>query len=169
VEFKVRSMEEKYSFFEVFQIAEQVERNGAEVYREAANRTDDEKICAMFLRLAQWERKHEQSFAEMKKRLCEEICDKQMFDPNQYMSVNPQALASLAAFAINKDTSGILAKSGNKTELLKHAIKIEKEVIVFFEGLKDFARDSLTKDQIGVIIKEEQRHIAILEQSLEAQ
>ncbi|MHC4265197.1 MAG: ferritin-like domain-containing protein [Planctomycetota bacterium] len=160
-------MEDEYGCFEIFQIAEQVERNGAEVYREAAKKTDDEMLSAMFNRLSEWEKQHEHSFAEMKKRLCDELCDKRRFDPRQYMSGNPQALASLASFALNKDTSGILAKSKDKTEVLKQAIKIEKEAIVFFEGLKDFARDLLTKDQIGMIIKEEERHVSILEQSLE--
>ncbi|MHC4293083.1 MAG: ferritin-like domain-containing protein [Planctomycetota bacterium] len=160
-------MEDKYNCFEIFQIAEQVERNGAEVYREAAQKTDDEELSTMFNRLSQWEKQHEQSFAEMKKRLSDELCDKRRFDARQYMSGNPQALAKLAAFAINKDKSKIMAKINNKTEVLKQAIKIEKEAIDFFKGLKKFARDLFTKDQIGTIIKEEERHVSILEQSLE--
>jgi rubrerythrin len=160
-------MEDKYSCFEIFQIAEQVERNGAEVYHEAAQKTDDEELGAMFKRLAEWEKQHEESFAEMKRLICDDLCDKRRFDPRQYMSGNPQALANLAAFAINKEKSEILAKINNKTEVLNQAITIEKEVIVFFEGLKKFARDLFTKDQIGTIIKEEKRHVSILEQSLE--
>ncbi|MHC4224872.1 MAG: ferritin-like domain-containing protein [Planctomycetota bacterium] len=160
-------MDDKYSCFEIFQIAEQVERNGAEVYQEAATKTNDEKLKAVFNQLAQWEKQHEKSFAEMKRHLCDELCDKRRFNAKHYMSSNPQALTSLSAFAINKNTSGILAKIKNKTKALKQAIKIEKDAIVFFEGLKEFARDLLTKEQISVIIKEEERHVAILEQSLE--
>ncbi|MHC4132483.1 MAG: ferritin-like domain-containing protein [Planctomycetota bacterium] len=159
-------MEDKYSCFEIFQIAEQVERNGAEVYLEAAGKTDDEELSAMFKRLSEWEKQHEQLFAEMKKLISDDLCDKRRFDPRQYMPGNPQALANLAAFAINKDKSEILSKIKNKTEVLKQAIKIEKEAIVFFQGLKKFARDLFTKDQIGMIIKEEKRHVSILEQSL---
>jgi rubrerythrin len=166
VEFRDLSMEEKYSCFEIFQIAEQVERNGADVYREAALKTDDQELGALFERLSEWEKQHEQRFAEMKKLICDELCDKRRFDPRQYMSGNPQALANLAAFAINKDKSEILSKIENKTEVLKQAIKIEKEAIIFFQGLKKFARDLFTKDQIGMIIEEEKRHVSILEQSL---
>ncbi|MHC4842245.1 MAG: ferritin-like domain-containing protein [Planctomycetota bacterium] len=160
-------MEDKYSCFEIFQIAEQVERNGADVYREVSLKTDDQELGTLFKCLSEWEKQHEQTFLELKKLVCDEVSDKRRFNPRQYMSRNPQALAKLAAFAINKDKSEILAKLENKTEVLNQAIKMEREVIVFFEGLKKFARDLYTKDQIGLIINEEKKHISILEQSLE--
>jgi len=159
-------MGKQYGCYEIFQIAQQVERNGAEVYKEAAQLTDDEELSRMFFQLAKWEKEHEKTFLEMQKLLCEKSTDRGSFNSKQYMSSNPQALANLASFAIKKDAASALAECKNISEILEQSIKIEKDTIVFFKGLKDYAPDLYTKDQIGLIIKEEKRHVSILEQSL---
>jgi len=56
-----------YSAFEVFEIAEQVERNGAKLYRAEAELTSDPQARRIFLRLAEWEIRHEKVFARMKR------------------------------------------------------------------------------------------------------
>jgi rubrerythrin len=38
---------------------------------------------------------------------------------------------------------------------------------VFYQGLKDFARDAGAKKKIAEIINEEKRHVRVLKQSLE--
>ncbi len=57
--------------FDVFEIAEQIERNGAKFYRRAAEISDDRESRKMFLRLAECEVEHERIFAHMKKQLPE--------------------------------------------------------------------------------------------------
>ncbi len=63
-------MEDQFNAVEVFRIAEQVERDGAEFYRQAAELSGDMKVSAMFHELADWERVHEITFADMRRRFC---------------------------------------------------------------------------------------------------
>ena len=75
--------------------------------------------------------------------------------------------AGLALFA--KKPSAFKNSHGNlSTELiLKDAIRKAKEAIVFYNGLKDFARDPASRDTIDKIIKEENRHIRLLTEEIQ--
>ena len=46
------------------------------------------------------------------------------------------------------------------------AIDLEKESIVFYQGMKEFVPESLGKNKINDIIKEEMKHIRILSNKL---
>ena len=65
-------MTRAFNAFEVFEIAEQIERNGAAFYRKAAGLFDQPQLVRMFLDLARWEAKHEEVFASMRRQLSEQ-------------------------------------------------------------------------------------------------
>lgn len=160
-------MAAKYNAFEVLLIAEQVERNGAEFYRKAAGLFEEEKLRELFFNLAEWEDNHEKTFADMKKAITEDMTEALFFDPDDYMSANPQVMAGLAAFAIRPNPAAELRGIENREEILRNALQKEKDTIVFYRGLKNFARDGGAKKKIAEIIKEEKRHVRMLKQSLE--
>lgn len=152
--------------FEVFEIAEQIERNGAKFYRRAAKISDDPGISNMFLRLAEWEDQHEKVFARMRKALSEQSRELRTFKPEE-APLDTKAMAGLAVFGIRPDPADELTSGQDTADVLKRAIEKEKDSIVFYNGLKDFVPDIAGKDKIDDIIKEEMRHIRILGQSLE--
>ena len=78
-------------------------------------------------------------------------------------------MAGLAVFATKAGSlKGPLGKENIK-DIFKDAINRAKEAIVFYNGLKGFARDPATEDTIDQIIKEEHRHIRLLTEQLENQ
>ena len=54
---------------EVFEIAEQIERNGSSFYNHGAELVSDEVTRKLLLSLATWESRHEKLFAEMRAEL----------------------------------------------------------------------------------------------------
>ena len=160
-------MEAKYNAFEILTIAEKVERNGAVFYHKAAELFDDAELRKLFVRLADWELKHEEVFAKMKVELGQEAYESEVFELDNYMSANPQVMAGLAVFAVKPDPAEELTGQENKEEILKNALQKEKDTIVFYRGLKSFCRDKAAKKKVGGIIEQEERHIGILKQSLE--
>jgi rubrerythrin len=54
----------------------------------------------------------------------------------------------------------------SRQEIFRDAIRRAKEAIVFYRGLKDFARDPASEEAIETIIKEENRHIRLLTEEL---
>ena len=154
-----------FNAFEVFEIAEQIEQNGTNFYIRAAELFDDFKIREMFLRLAEWERQHEITFNRMKEQLLEK--DRQESSSNaDDLLPDPRVMAGLAVFGIRSDPAKELHGRQSRTDILRRAVEKEKDSIVFYHGLKEFVPAETDKEKINDIIKEEMRHIVILDQSL---
>lgn len=154
-----------FNAFEVFEIAEQIEQNGTNFYIRAAELFDDFKIREMFLRLAEWERQHEITFNRMKEQLSEK--DRQESSSNaDDLLPDPRVMAGLAVFGIRSDPAKELHGRQSRTDILRRAVEKEKDSIVFYHGLKEFVPAEADKEKINDIIKEEMRHIVILDQSL---
>ena len=62
-------MGNEFNANDIFEIAKQIEINGAKFYREAANRVDEDAHKQFLLGLAEMEDSHEQTFIDMQKEL----------------------------------------------------------------------------------------------------
>jgi rubrerythrin len=153
------------SVFDVFEIAEQIERNGAKFYRRAAEISDDPDAHKMFLRLAEWEVEHERIFAHMKKQLPEPNEESGTLG-HQDTLPDPKVMAGLAVFGLRSDPAPELDDRQSAETIVRRALEKEKDSIVFYEGLKDFVPAGADRDKIDDIIREEMRHIRILYESL---
>ncbi len=145
---------------DVFEMAEQLERNGAEFYRNAAENADDPEANAFLIRLAEMEDAHEKTFAFLRSSLSEKAKAATVFDPQHESALYLRALADTRVFFEKEiDFSSMRA-------ILKAAILAEKDSIVFYLGMKDLVPDKLGKDTLDKIIKEEMGHIRILSKEL---
>jgi len=154
-----------FNAFEVFEIAEQIERNGINFYIRAAELFDDPNTSEMFLRLAEWERDHERLFVRMKQKLSEQDRQEITLEPDDLLP-DPRVMAGLAVFGIRSKPAEELRGRQNRTDVLRRAVEKEKDSIVFYHGLKEFVPAKADKEKIDDIIKEEMKHIVILDQSL---
>ncbi len=154
------------SALKVFEIAEQIERNGTSFYRKAAEMFNEPNICNMFLELADWETKHEQVFRDMREQLSKLNSKPRIFRPEKTQP-DPQVIASLTVFGAGSEPVHKLKNIENVAGVLKRAIKKEKDSIAFFKNLKDLVPVNADKDKVDDIIEEEIRHIKILRQALE--
>lgn len=160
-------METIFNVFEVLQIAEKIEHNGAKFYLKTAERFDDPEVRDTCYKLANWKARHEKTLAQRRKRFSEETGQFGTFDPNNYVLSNPRVMAGLAVFATEPGTLKGSLKLEDRPQIFKDAIRRAKEAIVFYDGLKDFTRDSASKEAIDAIIREEKRHIRLLTEELE--
>jgi rubrerythrin len=145
---------------DVFEMAEQLERNGAKFYRTAAENVSDPRSKKLLIELAEMEDEHEKTFASLKADLTEAEKTRTVFDPEDESALYLRALADTRVFFKKKiDISSM-------EEILKAAIVAEKDSIVFYLGLKDFVPDQLGKNRLDKIIKEEMGHIRILSKEL---
>jgi rubrerythrin len=158
-------MKVTFNAFEVFEIAEQIERNGTNFYIRAAELFDDPKTCQMFLNLAEWEKEHERTFARMKQQLSEQNRHANTPRPDNLLP-DPRVMAGMAVFGIRSDPAEELHGRQNETDIIRRAVEKEKDSIVFYHGLKEFVPAGPDKNKIDDIIKEEMRHIVILDQLL---
>lgn len=155
---------------EIFEMAEQIERNGARFYREIAEMSPKGDVRNLFLKLAEMEEDHEKIFISMRAELSDKDKKPTVFDPEGESAQYLRALADLRVFDANTKEGFTFSEDQVEEEILKRAIRaaidLEKESIVFYQGMKEFVPESLGKDKIDDIIKEEMTHVRILSNKL---
>ncbi len=145
---------------EVFEIAEQIERNGAKFYRTAAENIADADKKKLMIDLAGMEDEHEITFKNLRTGLTENEKVMTTFDPEGESEHYLRALADTRVF-YEKEIDNTSLK-----EILKTAITAEKDSIVFYLGMKDVVPTHLGKQKLDEIIKEEMSHIRLLSKEL---
>jgi len=160
-------METRFNVFEVLQIAEQIDHKGARFYLKTAELFDDADLRDIYYRLATWKAKHERVWARMRKRFSEKTGEFGTFDPDNYVLSNPEVMAGLTWFGTKQDVTDRLTGKESKKQILRDAIRRANEVIIFYDGLKDFARDPASEEAIDTIIREETRQIEFLTKELQ--
>jgi rubrerythrin len=148
---------------DIFEMAQQMERNGATFYETAAAAVDDESSKQFLLELAKMEVGHEKTFAEMRSMLADSEKASTVFDPEGESVLYLRALADTRVFFQKEiDTSSIEA-------ILKDAITAEKDSIVFYLGMREAVPENLGRNRLDDIIKEEMGHIRMLSKALTTQ
>jgi len=146
---------------EVLQMAEQIERNGAQFYRKAAESCGECELRDRLLELAEMEDGHEKTFATMRGALSGAEAQSTAFDPEGVTAQYLMAMADANVFDPEVDISEAVTGMSAE-ELLDVAIDLEKESIVFYLGLRDLVSDAAGKEKIEAILKEEMSHVALL-------
>ena len=159
-----------YNVDEIFEMAEQIERNGIRFYREIAEASPEGVVRNLFLQFAEMEKAHEKVFKSMRSELSDIDKKPTVFDPEGESAQYLQALVDLRVYDENAGEgftfSEDMAEEEKVKRALRAAINLEKESIVFYHGMKDFVPESLGRNKINDIIKEEMKHIRILSNKL---
>ena len=151
---------------EVFEMAEEIERNGATFYREAAGKTTNQDMKDLFLSMAAMEDTHLTTFEAMRKELGEQEKQETVFDPYGEASLYLQTLADSKGSEGMRSPTEKLTGNESEAELLNIAIGAEKNSVLYYVGLRDMVTAKAGKDKVDAIIKEEVRHVADLRRQL---
>ena len=147
---------------EIFEMAEEMERNGALFYRKAAENASDEETKKMLLDMADMEDGHLATFQEMRKELSGQEKGWTVFDPDNQSVLYLQAMADARGFEGKITPTKELTGSETPKEILETALNSEKESIVFYFGLKGMVSVKAGRDKVEAIIIEELSHITTL-------
>ena len=153
---------------EIFEMAEEIERNGAKFYREAAGNAKDKTIQKMFTELAAMEDGHLRTFQQMRQGLSDQEKGGTTFDPDNEAALYLQAMADTKGFEGMKTQTQKLTGKESMEELFEVAIEAEKNSVVFYVGLKGMVEARAGRDKVENIIREEVGHAAQLRRELAA-
>lgn len=149
-----------FSADDIFELAEDIEINGAEFYRNAAANISNKAHKDMLTGLADMEVEHKKTFEQMRLELKGREKTETAFDPEGDAASYLQALADIRVFFEKPlDTSQM-------ENILKDAIQAEKDSIVLYLGMKEMVPEKFGKNRIDKIIKEEMGHIRMLSKEL---
>jgi rubrerythrin len=153
---------------EIFEMAEEIERNGAKFYREAAGKTSNAEIKEMLLDMADMEDGHLKTFEEMRTDLGHREKTQSAFDPDNQAVLYLQTMADSRGSEGMKSRTARLDGTESPRQVLAAAIDAEKNSVMFYVGLKALVPAKAGKDKVEAVIKEEIGHIAALSRKLRA-
>jgi rubrerythrin len=153
---------------EIFEMAEEMERNGAKFYRKAAQNTSDKQTKQMLLDMADMEDGHLATFQEMREQLSGQEKGWTVFDPDNQSVLYLQTMADARGYEGKISPSKELTGSETPKEILETALNSEKESVVFYFGLKNLVPPKAGRDKVEAIILEELSHITTLLKKLKS-
>ncbi len=146
---------------DIVNIAVQIEKNGEQSYRQAAEKATDPEIKETLLWMAEEEKRHRKWFESIK-------------DNRDVSSDHPdleemgksllQDMIANETFSLEKEQ---LNKAENLQELFVQAKNFEDDTALFYEFLKGLIDDIVTASKLDMIIAEERAHAAKLEEMAE--
>jgi rubrerythrin len=158
-------MSKQFNIDEIFELAEQIERNGAKFYRSASDRMDTADQRQLLGELALMEDEHERTFAALRAQLARDLQRESVYEVDDQAKQYLWAWVETAVFDMSQDPLAVL-KTANIHEILKTAIAREKDSIVFYEGLKGGVDADADRAKVDAIIGEEMKHIGLLMRQL---
>lgn len=158
--YKENFMSFKFNADNIFEMAEEIERNGSRFYKDAAGKISDKDLKELLSSLSSMEDDHEKTFREMRMKLTAPEKAAQIFDPYDEEVLYLQSLAETKIF-YKKEIDLSSAK-----EVLLSAFTAEKESILFYHGMKNFVPEHIGKKWVDNIIDEEKKHIILISSEL---
>ena len=149
------------SFAEALAAAVKVEETGIAFYKAAAQNSVDPSASAMFQKLAGLEEQHKAYFAGLGGRL-ESIESLFLNDPGSEFAAGLSAMAANGVFDLSRNIDDFFTGRETPRAVIKAAIAMEKDSIVFYLGLEQAMADREEAKKMMEIIREEMRHISVL-------
>jgi len=149
-----------FSADEILQMAERIERNGADFYSMAADRF--KAFRDIFLHLARQEEEHLAIFSGMRANLSAAEREPTTYDPGQENCFYLQAMADRAVFNPEQNLQELFSSCISPADVVNIAIGKEKDSIVFYTGMKQIVPEKLGGEKVNLIIGEEFKHISVL-------
>jgi rubrerythrin len=153
-----------FNAHEVFEMAKEIEVNGAKFYRASAKKFP--QVSKLLLNLAAMEDEHKKTFEEMQAELSGPEVDPPVFDPDGEAEMYLHVMADNHVFDLKANPLDLLEKHKTLRDVLLVAIGMEKDSIAFYVGLKESVSRRAGKDKIDDIIKQEYSHIRTLSEKL---
>ncbi len=159
-------MDTQFNAFAILQIAEEVESKAGRFYLRAAEQFSDEERHRLCSDLIQWRVEHQAAWRRFRRQYCERTGECGTFDPNNYVLSNPQAMAGLTGFGTGREGPNRITQTATQEQIVQDAIRLSQGIIIFYHGLKEFARGPDSQMMIDNIISEEERHVHLLTDAL---
>jgi len=147
---------------EIFEMAEEIERNGAKFYRDAAGSSTDRFVRKMFVELSAMEEGHEKIFTQMRKELSAQMKEPTVFDPDNEVAKYLQTMADFHGMEGKAGPTQKFTGKESLEEILQAALQAEKNSIAFYVGIKDLVPEKKGRDKVQTIIIEEMAHVSTL-------
>ncbi|MFC1503982.1 ferritin family protein [Spirochaetota bacterium] len=147
----------QYNPGEIFQFAIRIEESGEKFYRDKAESITNEKIKALFNKLADDEADHKKTFEDMVSSI-ESYKPDESYPAEYFLYI--RSYVDRAVFGDEKVQTEAAAV-GSELAAVDFALKVELLTILYYQEMKSFVAEG-ERDKIEGIIAEERTHVIYL-------
>jgi rubrerythrin len=147
---------------EVWQIAVEIEQNGANFYRTAARLASNREAATLLADLAEWEKGHVAAFADLRARLDASARQQTPTGDPSEVAEYLKALADSHVFRRDAGLMSLLSHCPGVVEMLQLAMRLENESIALYETMLRLVPANLGQAEVGKLLSEERQHLAML-------
>lgn len=151
---------------EIFEMAEEIERQGALFYEKAASLFEQVDVREMLLDLAKMETGHEKLFVSMRATLLSDTY--KGYEPDEMSAAYIKSFTDGKVFNRKRDICAELSTTSSLKDVLTMALEAEKNSIAFYTGIGRALPEAMSRQSIEGIIAEEMKHIVSLSEKLDA-
>jgi len=155
-------MRAKFDVHGVLRIAEKVEHNGSEFYRQVASLFVDPQCSDLCRSLANWRAGEKETVGNRREQIPLQVPGLLAGGTRDYISAHPSVMADLEAFAHNSSRANPLTGRESPYDILRVAIARAEDALAFYRGLKGFVSDPAAIEELDRIIAEQESHIQAL-------
>ncbi len=155
-------MKPRFHVSEVFEMAIQMERNGAAFYRRAAELHAADPAAGLLRQLATMEDEHVAVFLAMQADLPQGLRGDTVQDPYLESQLYLHALADGVGGEGAPKVRAMLNGKESLDQILQTAIALEEQTVLFYLGLRELLMSAQEREHLDRIIGEERRHVAVL-------
>ncbi len=147
-----------YSVNEVIEMAVQIEKNGFAFYHEASKRKDLSPDAIQFIQfLRDQELNHEKTFLGLRDEM-----DKDILELSTDWELVSEYLKTIVDGRIFNNENSAIQLAANAKDIygvVDNAITFEKDTLLYFHAIADYATNPKTKQVLRQIINEEVSHV----------
>ena len=153
-----------FSLDDVFEIAEEIERNGKEFYRGVADMDAMKPQRDLLLGLAEKEDAHERIFAAIRRQ---NVHPAPELGTDDVLVGYIRALAGRYVFPKAENLGQTLKGVETVEDVLRVAMQREKDSIVLYSGMMDALAEGEERETVGLILREEKLHLLEIAKALQ--
>jgi len=146
-----------FSAYEIIDIAEKIEKNGENVYREAIAQTEDLSLKELLKWMADEEVVHAEWFSKLKSKV----------ELNEDFHLIKEMSGGLVSDFVGEQSFSLkevdFSAIADIRELIEVFIEFERDTILFYEMLDSFIIDEEISEKLNRIMDEEKAHISKLQ------
>lgn len=155
-----------FNAVEVFKIAVKIEENGKKFYDRGLKIVDEPGVRKLFEELAAQEVEHKKKFESLLAQLPAQAGAPTVWDPDNDLDRYIKMMADEHVFNSDAGVEAELAKLKGVEDALKLAMDFEKDSVLFFLTMEDATESEKGREQIRLLVKEEQEHLRRLTMEL---
>ena len=152
-----------FNICEIFDIANELEKNRAAFFTRVADKFGDKKIKDALLEIAGQDNYNANIFARLKAGFSDAECPATVFDPDNADHLYLKVMAE--DHVCNFDACKNLLGNETLQDILKMVIRMEKDAVVFYTGLKSFVSKN-NQENVDLIIQEKLKSIGVISKKL---